>query len=69
MNCKIGSEMRLWFVGPILFLWGGIYFTGFDLVHWLLYIPATLVVFAFVSGRCPGMLLIRYVMKYRGEKS
>ncbi len=59
---KISSEMRLWFIGPILMLWGGIYLTGFDVVHWLIYIPASFALFAFLTGLCPGMLLIRIVL-------
>mgnify|MGYP005644263897 CR=1 FL=1 len=66
MTCptlKISNEMRLWFIGPIIMLWMGIYLTGFDLVHWLIYIPSVFAVFAFVTGLCPGMFLIRNMLK------
>ncbi|HIP50699.1 MAG TPA: hypothetical protein EYG94_01310 [Campylobacterales bacterium] len=59
---KISIEMRLWFIGPMLMLWTGIYLTGFDLAHWLLYVPAVMSVFAFVTGLCPGMFLIRSLL-------
>ena len=62
-NFKISNEMRLWFIGPILMLWIGIYFTGFDVVHWLIYIPAVMSVFAFITGLCPGMFLIRNILR------
>ena len=62
-NLKINSEMRLWFIGPILMLWIGIYLTGFDVIHWLVYIPAVMSVFAFATGLCPGMFLIRNILK------
>jgi len=39
-------------------LWLGIYFTGFDVVHWLVYIPAVMALFAFVTGICPGQIMI-----------
>jgi len=56
---KISLEMRLWFLGPIIMLWGGIYLSGFESVYWLVYIPAIFAVFTFITGLCPGMLLIR----------
>lgn len=59
---KISTEMRVWFIGPILMLWIGIYLSGFDVVHWLIYVPATFALFAFLTGLCPGMLLIRSVL-------
>ena len=59
---KISTEMRLWFIGPMLMLWIGIYFTGFGIVHWLIYIPAVMSVFALVTGLCPGMFLIRNIL-------
>jgi hypothetical protein len=68
---KINTEMRIWFIGPILMLWGGIFFTGFEVVYWLVYIPATFALFAFLTGLCPGMLLIRTllgVFKNTGNK-
>ena len=62
-NLKISNEMRLWFIGPIVMLWIGIYLTGFDVVHWLIYIPAVMSVFAFITGLCPGMFLIRNILR------
>lgn len=37
---KIGSEMRLFFSVSGSVVWLGIWLTGFDVVHWLLYVPA-----------------------------
>jgi len=62
-NLKISNEMRFWFIGPMLMLWIGIYFTGLDVIHWLIYIPAVMSVFALATGLCPGMLLIRNILK------
>ncbi|MCH9741011.1 MAG: hypothetical protein K0U38_09265 [Epsilonproteobacteria bacterium] len=61
---KISTEMRLWFIGPILMLWIGIYLTGFDVVHWLIYVPAIFALFAFLTGLCPGMFLIRNILQF-----
>lgn len=33
----------------------GIWLTGFSIVHWFLYIPVILLVFAGVTGKCPGL--------------
>jgi len=55
---KVDALTRQWFLGPALMLWLGIYFTGFSEVHWLIYIPATMAVFAFITGICPGRYLI-----------
>jgi hypothetical protein len=65
---KISNEMRLWFIGPILMLWTSIYFTGFGVVYWLIYIPAIMSVFAFITGLCPGMFLIRSILEISSKK-
>ena len=63
----ISLEMRLWFIGPMLMLWGGLYLTGFSEVHWLIYVPAVMSVFALISGKCPGMFLIRVILEKLGK--
>ena len=60
---KISTEMRLWFIGPMLMLWIGLYLTDFSVVHWLIYIPAVMSVFAVLTGFCPGMFLVRVVLE------
>ena len=62
---QISTEMRLWMLGPMLMLWIGIYLTGFELVHWLIYLPAVMSIFASVTRLCPGMLLIRTILKIK----
>ena len=56
---RISKEMQRWFAGPMIMLWLGIYFTGFDKVNFLIYIPAAMSVFAFSTGLCPGMMMVR----------
>jgi hypothetical protein len=34
----------------------GIWLTGFNLVHWLLYVPVVFFYFAAVTGICPGLI-------------
>ena len=62
---QISTEMRLWLLGPMLMLWIGIYFTGFELIHWLIYLPAVMSIFASITGLCPGMLFIRTMLKIK----
>ncbi len=56
---RISKEMQRWFAGPMIMLWLGIYFTGFDKVNFLIYIPAVMSLFSFTTGLCPGMMMIR----------
>ena len=35
----------------------GIYLTGFKNVHWFLYLPVAALVFAGLTGICPGLML------------
>jgi len=55
MNSKISSAMRFFFlvIGSVILL--GTWLTGFDTVHWLLYVPVVFFYFAAVSGICPGL--------------
>ena len=55
-DIKISSSMRFFFLVVSTVLWLGIYLTGFDVVHWLLYVPASFFVFAAVTGICPGII-------------
>ena len=72
--CKVKLDplQRQWFLGPALMLWIGIYLTGFDVVHWLVYVPAVMAVFAFVTGICPGQIMIckrrDFFKKLRSQK-
>jgi len=42
-------------------LWIGIWLTGFNNVHWLLYVPPAVMSFAAVTSICPGMFLSRTI--------
>lgn len=54
---------RLFFLVVSLVMWLGIWLTGFAAAHWLLYLPAALLLFAAVTGICPGMILTRTLLK------
>jgi hypothetical protein len=55
MNNNISAAMRFFFlvVGSVVLL--GIWLTGFNTAHWLLYVPVVFFYFAAVTGICPGL--------------
>lgn len=54
---KVGLSLRFFFMVTGSVLWLGIWLTGFSVVHWLLYVPATFLIFAALTGICPGVIL------------
>lgn len=58
----INSSMRLFvfLVGSLI--WVGIWLTGFDKVHWLLYAPPIFFYFAAITGICPGIIISRLIL-------
>ena len=60
---NIGAAMRAFFLFTALLLWAGIWLTGIDVVHWLVYIPAVFLVIAAVTGICPGMVFLKKIFK------
>lgn len=59
----ISKSMRLFFLVSGSIIWTGIWLTGFDVVHWLLYVPAVFFAFAVVTGICPGIIISKLLMK------
>ena len=49
------NAMRMTQLTIALLILAGIWLTGFDSVHWLLYVPVALLAFAGLSGICIGM--------------
>lgn len=62
-NLLIGKPMRFFFFVSSLVIWAGIYLTGFQTVHWLLYLPAAFFLFAAVTGICPGIMFSKKLFK------
>ncbi len=60
---KASNEMKAWFVVFSVVIWIGIYLTGFEVVHWFLYIPAVMLIFAAVTGICPTQLMVFSLFK------
>ena len=53
------TAQRMLFLVMSLVISGGIYLTGYQSVHWLLYVPAAALLFAAISGICPGLTLFK----------
>lgn len=53
------SAYRMLFISIACIVFLGIWLTGFDKAHWFLYLPVVMLVFAGVTGFCPGLLLWR----------
>lgn len=53
---KLGLPMRLFFLftGAVMSL--GVWLTGIELVHWLLFVPPAFFLLAAVTGICPGII-------------
>ena len=57
MATKEGKAIRFFFLVVSIFTWTGIWLTGFAAAHWLLYLPATFLLFAAITGFCPGLII------------
>jgi ABC-type polysaccharide/polyol phosphate export permease len=64
---KMNTPTKAFFLFVGLLLWAGIWLSGFNNVHWILYLPATFFLISAVTGVCPGMLFFREV--FREEQS
>ena len=55
------SAMRMLFLMVSIALFAGIWLTGYQTIHWIIYIPAVALMFAGLTGICPGMMLLKKV--------
>ncbi len=52
------TTMRLLFLTLAVVIWIGIWLSGYNTVHWILYLPAALLTFAAATGICPGLHVV-----------
>ncbi len=57
------KALRMQFIIIGILLWVGIWLTGFNTVHWFLYLPATLLPLAGIIGICPGLIFQKMLFK------
>jgi len=50
------TAIRMQFISMAIVVFIGIFLTGFDKVHWFLYVPVVMLLFAGLTGICPGLL-------------
>lgn len=53
------SALRAFYLLAALVILLGIALTGFDKVHWFLYVPVVMFLFAGLTGWCTSMWLLR----------
>ncbi len=51
------NAMRMTMLSIAAVILAGIWLTGFDKAHWVLYLPLGFLTFAGVTGICPGLIL------------
>ncbi len=66
---KMDNAMKAFFLFVGLVLWAGLWLTGFEKIHWLLYLPATFFLFSALTGICPGMIFFNEVFKEKQKDS
>jgi hypothetical protein len=52
------TSMRLLFLTIAALIWVGIWLSGYNSVHWILYLPAAFLTFAAATGICPGLHIL-----------
>jgi len=57
----MSSALRAQFLSVAAIVFIGIYLTGFDKVHWLLYVPVIALTFAGITGICPELIFWKKV--------
>ncbi|GMR00854.1 MAG: hypothetical protein BMS9Abin19_0193 [Gammaproteobacteria bacterium] len=60
---KMDTSTKAFFLFMGLVMWMGIWLTGFEKVHWSLYLPATFFLISAVTGICPGMIFFKEVFR------
>ncbi len=50
------NAMRMTMLTIAAIMLAGIWLTGFDKVHWMLYLPPAFLAFAGITGICPGLI-------------
>lgn len=53
------SALRILFLVIAAVIFFGVWLTGFNVVHWVLYLPAVFLAFAGLTGICPGLIILK----------
>ncbi len=55
------TAQRVFFLVLALIIYLGIFLTGYNNVHWFAYVPVALLLFAFLTGFCPGLKILKAI--------
>jgi len=55
------ASMRLFMFNASLIILVGIWLTGFEIIHWSLYLEPVFFIFAAVTGLCLGLVIPRMI--------
>jgi len=64
---KVGKPLRFFLLFLSTVIWLGIWHTGFNIASWILYLPATFLLLAAVTGICPGIIFSKLLFKDKSE--
>jgi hypothetical protein len=54
----MSPRLRVFFTVISVFILIGIWLSGFDQVHWFIYLPPAFLLFAAITGICPGLMVL-----------
>ena len=57
------KALRITFLLIGMFILLGIWLTGFNLAHWVLFLPAIFLIFDGITGICPGLIFNKILFK------
>lgn len=60
---RASPAARFFFFFVSLNIWLGVWLTGLGVAHWWFYIPGGFLLFAAVTGFCPGMIVSRWLFR------
>ena len=60
---RSGPAMRMFLINSTLFMLAGIWLTGFEQVHWFMYVLPAIFTVSASLGICPGINLWRMLLE------
>lgn len=63
------SVQRLTFFNTSMLAFIGIYLSGYDQVHWFIYVVPVVYLFSAITGFCPGIAISKLMLRQGGITS
>jgi len=64
-----GKVQRLTFLNTSILAFMGIFLSGYDQVHWFMYVVPAVYLFSSVTGFCPGLMVSKFILGNHTESS